>query len=252
MPWYRTPKADYSHLRGVDDDTALQRAIRSPTYGEAHQFGLMADYHGRIAMMWGAADVLRYEHLVVVHEATRASHPSFFGFGRHWVGAFLHDVVGNLVGHGLRLGVLEEISIDGGRAFKLVRREPLFERTGSGSWRRITERSGRGAAQREAYRVRHAAGLDAEISELVGRLCAGGAAIPDGWYRRYPEQFGALRGLAVLVSDARPTIETAHRTMHLVDQKWWVRGLGDLARNVRPAPAAAVPDEDLESLGSLA
>lgn len=253
MPWWRQPKADYRHLRDGDEDAALQRAIAHLTYGETYQTGLMAAFHARTVAMWGDADVLRYEDLVAAHERVRAADPGFFGFGRHWQGAFLHDVVGNIVGHGLLLGVLEEVSIDGGRAFKLVRREPIFERTGSGSWRRIVEGNRRGAAQREAYRVRHAAGLDEKVRELVARLCAGGAAIPEGWYRRYPDQFGALRGLAVLISDARPTIETAHRTMHLVDQKWWVRGLTDLARNLRPAPAAApVPDEDLESLGSLA
>ncbi|MCK2054965.1 hypothetical protein [Methylobacterium sp. 37f] len=251
MPWYRQPKADYGHLKDRTEEEALKRAIAYPTYGEIHQLGLMAQFHARAVAMWGDADVLRYEDLVAAHERVRAADPTFFGHGRNWVGAFLHDVVGNVVGHGLSLGVLEEISITGGRAFRLVRREPLFERTGSGSWRRIVEGSKRGAAQREAYRVRHAASLDEKVRELVGRLCAGGAAFPDGWLTRYPEQFGKLRGLAVLVSDARTTVETAHHGMHLVDQKWWVRGLGDLARNVRTAPAAAVPDEDLESLGSL-
>lgn len=253
MPWYKRTDADYRHLRDVTDDAALVNAIRYPTYGEAHQLGLMASFHARLVTMWGEADVVRIEDLVATHERVRSSDPAFFGHGRDWKGTFLHDVVGNLIGHGLRLGVLEEVSIDGGRAFKLVRREPLFERLVSGSWRRITEGNRRGAAQRESYRVRHTASLDAKISELVGRLCDSGAIIPEGWFRFYAEQFGALRSLAVFVSDARPTIETAHRSMHLVDQKSWARTLEISVRNMRPAPApAAVPDEDLEALGSLA
>lgn len=162
MPrWNRREKPDYSHLRDVTEEAALVNAIRCLTYGEPDDYRLLAGFQARLLTVWGERDVLTLEDLVPAHEVVRSTDPGFFGYGRHWQGVFLHDAVGNLVGWGLRLGILEEVEADGGRTFRMVRRDPLFERMGNGRYRRldaegVREASARGAAQREAYRIRHA------------------------------------------------------------------------------------------------
>ncbi|KIU30490.1 hypothetical protein SR39_20525 [Methylobacterium radiotolerans] len=130
-------------------------------------------------------------------------------------GAFLHDAIGNLVGWGLRLAILVEEGTPEAQAFRMARRDPLFERMGNGQYRRldaegIREKSARGAGRREAARIRHAERVAHLIASHVGRLCEKGAAIPDVWFTRFPDEFGRLKGLAELVSapgarSSRPT-----------------------------------------------
>ncbi|GBU19239.1 MULTISPECIES: hypothetical protein [unclassified Methylobacterium] len=272
MPrWNRREKPDYRHLRDVTDEAALVNAIRSPTYGEGHDYRLLAGFQARLVAMWGDRDLLALDELVPAHEEVRARDPGFFGYGRNWQGAFLHDAVGNLVGWGLRLGVLQEEAADGARAFRMVRRAPVFEKMGNGRWRRIDAvpgRSERGAAKREAYRVKHAEKVAPAVRELVGRLCAAGMPIPNAWFTRYPDQFARLKGLAAHVANARPTFEDAHRGMHLADQKAWLADLDRCARimagsemvrdhflrklQAEGAPAPEVPADDIEALGTLA
>ncbi len=261
MPrWNRREKPDYRHLRDVTDEAALVNAIRSPTYGARTDYGLLAGFHARLVAMWGNQDILTIDELVPIHEALRARDPGFFGYGRDWQGAFIHDTVGNLVGWGLRLEILQEGEFQfGTRTFRMVRREPIFERMGSGRWRRIDAvagRSERGAPQREAYRQRHAERIAPQVVEMVGILCDRGAAVPDALFTRFPDQFARLKGLIDYVASARPTFEQAHRGMHLADQKRWIRTLSYLVNNPeRPQVAAApasLPEEDIEALGSLA
>ena len=84
-----------------------------------------------------------------------------------------------------------------------------------------------------------------------------GAAVPDAWFTRFPEQLARLKGLVERVADARTTFEEAHRGMHLANQKRWVAALkhqGHLTMGPAAPPEpvrAAVPDEDLEALGDL-
>lgn len=273
MPrWNRRERPDYSHLRDVTDEAALVNAIRSPTYGEGHEHRLLAGFQARLTAMWGALDVIPLDNLVVIHEERRRDDPAFFGHGRDWEGAFLHDVVGNIVGWGLRLGILEEAEWHGQRAFRIVRRDPLFERMGDGRWRRldaegVREASARGAAQREAYRIRYAERIAPRVAELVGDLCEIGAPVPGDWFNRYPDQFARLKGLVERMADARPTFEDAHRGMHLADQKRWCGVLASHLWRVRheladdryrgkppryaAAAPAALPEEDAEALGGL-
>jgi len=262
MPrWNRREKPDYRHLRDVTDEAALLGAIRSPTYGARTDYGLLAGFHARLVAMWGDRDVLSIDELVPVHEALRARDPGFFGYGRNWQGPFLHDAVGNLVGWGLRLEVLVEGEFEfGTRRFRMARREPIFERMGSGRWRRIDAvagRSERGAPQREAYRIRHAEAIAEEVAQQVGVLCFIGAAVPDAWFTRFPDQFARLKGLVERVSDARTTFEQAHRGMHLADQKRWLQTLYYMVRNakaperVEPSLPASLPDGDAEALANL-
>ena len=258
--WNRREKPDYSHLRDVTDEAALVNAIRCPSYGSYHDYRLHAGFQARLVAMWGDRDVIPLAYLVAVHEAVRAVDTTFFGHGRNWTGAFLHDAVGNIVGWGIRLGILVEVAEGGARAFRMVRRDPLYEQMGNGQWRKldaagVREKSARGAAQREAYRVRYAEGLADQVRLRVGLMCEKGAAIPEGWYR-FPE-FAPLKGLAERVADARTTFENAHRGMHLADQKAWFKMLvHDNASTPRPQPsepvAAVIPDEDADALGSLA
>ena len=255
MPrWNRREKPDYRHLRDVTDEAALVNAIRSPTYGDGHDFRLLAGFLARLVAMWGDRDILAIDELVPAHEDVRARDPAFFGHGRSWQGTFLHDAVGNLVGWGLRLGVLREDPPYGRQVFRMARRAPLFERMGDGRFRwidAVAARSAGGAPQREAYRVKHAAKIEPDVRLFVGRLCDLGAAIPEAWFTRFPEQFARLRGLAVRVADARTEFEQAHRGMHLADQKAWIKQLaGDVLRTP-PPDLAPVPDEDAEALGAL-
>ena len=260
MPrWNRREKPDYRHLRDVTDEAALVNAIRSPTYGEEHEHGVMASIQSRILGMFGEADALYLAQLVAAHEAARSADPSFPGHGRDWKSTFVHDVVGNAVGWGMRLGVLREAPNPGGdRLFLLEIRAPLFERMGNGKWRKVDlERSARGAGHREAARVKHAARIEPFVRELVGSLCAKGAAVPDAWFTRYPEQFARLKGLVERVADARTTFEEAHRGMHLADQKAWFVELDRCDRRtvgllqLEPEAATALPDEDAQALASL-
>ncbi len=87
--------------------------------------------------MWGQQTVIARDNLVMIHEEHRARDPGFFGHCRDWEETFLHDVVGNLVGWGLRLGVLEEAEWFGAPGYRMVRRDPLFEQMGDGKWRRL-------------------------------------------------------------------------------------------------------------------
>lgn len=222
----RREKPDYRHLHGLTAEAALEIAICNPTYGEAHDYRLLAGIQARLVAMWGDRDVVAIHDLVPVHETVRASDPTFFGHGRDWRGAFLHDAVGNLVGWGIRLGILVEQAVDGTRSFRMVRRDPLFERMGNGQWRRldaagVRERSARGAAQREAARIRHADEVAYTVRWHVGCLCEKGAAIPKAWFAF--KEFAPLNGLAERVADARTTFEEAHRGMHMADQKAWVK-----------------------------
>lgn len=149
MPrWNRREKPDYRHLRDVTDEAALVNAIRSPTYGEEHEHGVMASIQSRILGMFGEADALYLAQLVPAHEAARSADPSFPGHGRDWKSTFVHDVVGNAVGWGMRLGVLREAPNPGGdRLFLLEIRAPLFERMGNGKWRKVDlERSAQAPA----------------------------------------------------------------------------------------------------------
>lgn len=263
MPrWNRRERPDYRYLRDVTDEAALVNAIRSPTYGEGHDFRLLAGFQARLTAMWGDRGLLPIGELVAAHEAVRAADAAFFGHGRNWQGAFLHDAVGNLVGWGLRLGILaEEPASEGTRGFRMVRRDPLFERMGNGQYRRLDaegmrEKSARGAGQREAARVRHAEEIAGYVRHHVGMLCEKGAAIPEAWFRF--TEFARFKGQAERVADARPTFEEAHRGMHLADQKAWFKVLQSTNFNTPfPRPkqedvqVAAVPDEDAEALGSL-
>ncbi|WP_298958491.1 hypothetical protein [uncultured Methylobacterium sp.] len=263
MPrWNRREKPDYRRLRDVMDDAALVNAIRSPTYGEAYDYRLLAGFQARLVAMWGDRDLLALDELVPAHEGVRARDPGFFGHGRNWQGAFLHDAVGNLVGWGLRLGVLREEPPYGRQVFAMVRRDPLFERVGNGRWRRldadgVRAKSTRGAGQREAARVRHAEEITPVVREYVGRLCAAEAEIHPVWLSRFPDQFARLHGLATLVSDARTTFEEAHRGMHLADQKAWVKILPiytrdwEMRRRREALDHAVVPSDDVEALGGL-
>lgn len=261
MPsWNRREKPDYRHLRDATPESALVDAIRSPTYGEARDYRQLAGFQARLTAMWGALDVIPIDNLVAIHEERRRDDPGFFGHGRNWQGAFLHDAVGNLVGWGLRLGILEEAEWHGTRGFRMVRRDPLFERMGDGTWRRldaegIREKSARGAGQREAARVRHAERIAHLIAFHVGRLCEKGAAIPEAWFTRFPDEFGRLKGLAERVADARPDFEQGHRGMHLADQKAWLKAVTDYnqrhpmkAPPREPAPLSA---EDIDALDGL-
>lgn len=176
MPrWNRGEKPDYRHLRDATPESALLAAIRSPTYGDGHDFRLLAGFQARLTAMWGDRDILAIDELVPVHEALRARDPGFFGYGRNWEGALLHDIVGNLVGWGLRLEILQDGEHPlGTRCFRMVRRDPIFERMGNGRWRwidAVAGRSERGAPQREAYRIRHAETIAPRVAELVGILC---------------------------------------------------------------------------------
>lgn len=272
MPrWNRREKPDYRHLRDVTDEAALLNAIRYPTYGELDDYRLLAGVQARLVAMWGHWDVLALESLVDAHEAVRARDPGFFGHGRNWQGPVLHDIVGNLVGWGLRLEILQEVEEtrirvgeepSKGRAFRMVRRDPLFERMGDGRYRRldadgVRAKSARGAGQREAYRIRYAERIAPQVAELVGVLCDQGTAVPDSWFTRFPEQLARLKGLVERIADARTTFEEAHRGMHLADQKRWVDALGYQADRImgphlpRKPVQASVPDEDLDALGSL-
>lgn len=258
--WNRREKPDYSHLRGLADDAALVNAIRCPTYGGDYDYSLHAGFQARLVAMWGDRDVIPLAYLVAVHEAVRAVDTTFFGHGRNWTGAFLYDAVGNIVGWGLRLGILAEVVEGGDRAFRMLRRDPLYEQMGNGQWRKldadgVRERSARGAAQRESYRIRHAESIAADVLRAVGGMCEKGAAIPEGWFR-FPE-FAPLKGLAERVADARTTFENAHLGMHLAAQKAWVKRLviddGMTSRKQPSEPVAAVIlDEDADALGSMA
>lgn len=274
MPrWNRREKPDYRHLRDATPESALLGAIRSPTYGEDDNLHLLDSFQGRLTAMWGARDVLAIDELVAVHEDLRARDPGFAGHGKDWQGAFLHDVVGNLVGWGLRLGILVEEGTPEARTFRMVRRDPLFDRMGDGRWRRldaegVREKHARGAGQREAARVKHAEKIAPRVAELVGTLCELGAPVPERWFTQYPDQFARLKGLVERVADARPTFEDAHRGMHLADQKRWLNALEDWIPTVRhqmaedrwdgrppprygaPTPAA-LPAEDLDALDGL-
>ncbi|MBE7201224.1 MAG: hypothetical protein INR70_25955 [Parafilimonas terrae] len=225
MPrWNRREKPDYRHLRDATPESALVNAIESPTYGDGHDHRLLAGIQARLVTMWGQHTVIARDNLVVIHEEHRARDPGFFGHGRDWEETFPHDVVGNLVGWGLRLGVLEEAEWFGAPGYRMVRRVPLFERMGDGKWRRldaegVREMSARGAAQREAYRIRHAEKIAPEVARLVEGLFETSAPVPKEWFTRFPDQFARLSGLAKRVADARPTFEDAHRGMHLADQK---------------------------------
>ncbi|SFM09006.1 hypothetical protein [Methylobacterium pseudosasicola] len=270
MPsWNRREKPDYRHLKDATPESALLAAIRSPTYGDGNELDIQASMQARILGIFGEADMLYLAQLVPFHEAARAADPAFPGHGRDWNSVFVHDVVGNAIGQGIRLGILREAPNPGGdRIFLLEIRAPLFERMGSGKWRRVDpQRSARGAGQREAARIRHAEKIGPQVAKLVGELCETGAPVPGEWFTRYPEQFARLKGLVDRIADARPTFEDAHRGMHLADQKWWLKGLSDRLRIVRreladdrwagrpprygaPVPAA-LPAEDLDALDGL-
>ncbi|GAN50660.1 hypothetical protein ABID82_000575 [Methylobacterium sp. PvP062] len=261
MPhWNRRERPDYRHLKDATPESALVTAIRSPTYGEARDYRLLAGFQARLTAMWGDREVLAIDELVPAHEEVRARDAGFFGHGRDWRGAFLHDAIGNLVGWGLRLAILVEEGTPEAQAFRMARRDPLFERMGNGQYRRldaegIREKSARGAGRREAARIRHAERVAHLIASHVGRLCEKGAAIPDVWFTRFPDEFGRLKGLAELVSDSRGTFVEAHRGMHLADQKAWLKAVEDYNQRhpmkAPPRDPAPVPAEDLDALDGL-
>jgi hypothetical protein len=270
MPRWRE-KPDYRHLRDLADDAAFANAMRRPTYGERCEHKTMASLCERLQAMWGDRDEVPLDEVMSLHEDIRARDPGFFGHGRNWQGAFLHDVVGNMVGWGLRLGVIAEAEPYGRRVLRLARRDPLYRRMGNGRYVPITEENvptARGAAQAEAARLRHAEAIAESVRHRVGELADLGAPVPDWWITRFAEQFGRFEGFKMRVADARPTFEDAHRGMHLADQKRWLKALADHARTVRselaydrcagrppryaaPDPAA-LPTEDAEALGELA
>jgi hypothetical protein len=166
------------------------------------------------------------------------------------------------VGWGLRLAILVEEGKPEARAFRMVRRDPLFERMGNGKYRRldaegVRETSARGAGQREAARVRHAERIAPRVAELVADMCAKNAPVPDPWFTDFADQFGRLHGLVERVADARTDFEQGHRAMHLADQKRWVSMLRTHARltpwpdGTGPTAPAALPAEDLDALDGI-
>ena len=160
----------------------------------------------------------------------------------------------------MEIAILVEEGTPEAQAFRMARRDPLFERMGNGQYRRldaegIREKSARGAGRREAARIRHAERVAHLIASHVGRLCEKGAAIPDVWFTRFPDEFGRLKGLAELVSDSRGTFVEAHRGMHLADQKAWLKAVEDYNQRhpmkAPPRDPAPVPAEDLDALDGL-
>jgi hypothetical protein len=80
MPrWNRREKPDYRHLKDATPESALVDAIRSPTYGEAHDFRQLAGFQARLTAMWGDRGVLAIDELVPAHEALRARDPASSG-----------------------------------------------------------------------------------------------------------------------------------------------------------------------------
>ncbi|GEL41809.1 hypothetical protein MEX01_24000 [Methylorubrum extorquens] len=124
MPrWNRRPRPDYSHLYGRPLDVILDGAIANRAYGRDRRT-FPAEANEALLDMYGERDRLAVGEMMDAHAQLVVR----TGRGADWSDPFRADVVGNLIGWGLHLGILAEApGADGERGWRLVEREPLYD-----------------------------------------------------------------------------------------------------------------------------
>ncbi|MCJ2040830.1 hypothetical protein MKK55_18020 [Methylobacterium sp. J-059] len=117
---YYRPQPDYSHLLGVTMDVVLDAAIARRGYGQDRKH-YPAEVNLALLKLYGVdRDWIAYSALRQCADVARGP--------RGWSGEFALDYVGNLIGWGTHLGILEESVGPGGEpGYRLLDREPVYE-----------------------------------------------------------------------------------------------------------------------------
>ncbi len=214
-------KPDYSHLYDLLAPDALDRAIRSRTYGHNRR-DYPAEVNSSLLRIFAGRERLTVEDLLAAAAALQGP--------RGWSQVFAADYVGNLFGWGRELGLVEEAS-EGKRAWRLLDPLPVYEIMG-GRCVRVRVRGlpdGEQAAMNRkviALRRRRAtlARKKAEetrrkVGGLLDRLSVADwrAVVPAGWLVYLGEHPGGLQ-----VREARDYILAAHDEWEPAIVKRWV------------------------------
>ncbi|RUP21454.1 hypothetical protein [Methylobacterium sp.] len=253
MPrWGRRSKTDYSYLYGKALDVILDGAIRNRGYGGDRRT-FPAEANLALLDLFGERDRLALGDLMDAHAVVVAR----TGRGEGWSEAFRADVVGNLIGWGVHLGILTEApSADGERGWRLVERSPVYEIIGGRCVRvrglpdaeqvAMNRKMASLARRRNTLARKRADETRRRVADLLDQIALvdSTATVPDAWLARIGEPARGMR-----VTEARGYILAAHDEWPRGDQQLWVTevkcALAAALRNAAERCAAEAADARL-------
>lgn len=257
---YRRENPDYSHLHGRPLNVILDGAIANRPYGQglpmfpaAINFDLLEWFEGR--------EHLTADEALAIMEPTRDA--------RKWSPEFLCDFVGTRLGWGMHLGLLVEVpASDGGRAWTMPNREPMFD-VHRGQARRVRglppaeqiamdKRRAREAKLRATLDAKHARTVAPRVVDLLDRITGSepDAVMPAGWA---PFVGADIMERWPTVAEAHGLLVDLHHGMNRERQKEWLRHLEAAAdaasfaasRREGERQAAAALSEDADAFAGL-
>ena len=229
MPRRYSPVADYSHLQGVTLDAVLDQSIRLHTYGQDSRT-YPAEANADVLKLFGEdrdwisrQDVFRYSDII---REPRGWSPEF--------GAY---VVGNTIGWGIQLELIEEApGPDGERGYRLLHRETVYEVV-SGTAMKVI---GLPPAEQIAMNLRRsrlrrlhatlarkrAPKVRMQVTPIIDRLIAAdrNGPIPKNLHPYLGKFIVDLAG-DVTVSEVRDLLLDAHAEWDRATQERWVASL---------------------------
>lgn len=229
--WDRRPKPDYSHLYGRPLDVILDGAIANRSYGRDRRT-FPAEVNLDLIDLFEGRDRLAVGELMDAHAALVVR----TGRGADWSEVFRADVVGNLIGWGVHLGILKETpDANGERGWRLVERELRYD-VCAGRAQQIRGLPGDEQAAMNRRRLaaeRRAATLDRRSAETLTPLIATAlshilaatpdATVPVGWSRFVGEDLPARWPL---LREAFGLLVEAHRESPRRRRQDWLYLLG--------------------------
>jgi hypothetical protein len=219
MPRRHCWPPDYSYLWDVLPEDALTRAIRSSTYGHGRR-DFPAVANAALLRLFAGREVMTMEDLLAAAAALQGP--------RGWSPSFAADYVGNTIGWGRELGLVEEAS-DGERSWRLIERSPVYEVIGGRCVRVrglpdaeqvVMNRKIDALRRRRATLARAAADkVRRRVGSLLDRLSVvqWDAGIPAEWLVFLGDHPAGMR-----VTEARSFILAAHDEWDPAVTKRWV------------------------------